>query len=108
MRLPSPADGFLLVSSESSSNVSISGDGPGDLRSLEAGGQTHHKTGLPQGATSPLLWGSGETEQTRAAARRGLGRFVSEPSQLLPAAKQTNRKDISPESEEVSDLDCAV
>lgn len=57
-----------------------------------------------------LLRGSeaGGGAETHAAARRGLGHFVIEPSQLLPAAKQTNRKDISPEREEVSDLDCAV
>lgn len=50
----------------------------------------------------------GDGAEPCAAARRGSGLFVIEPSQLLPAAEQTNRKDISPEKEEVSDLDCAV
>lgn len=37
-----------------------------------------------------------------------MGHFVIELSWLLPAAKQTNRKDISLEREKVFDLDCAV
>lgn len=51
---------------------------------------------------------AGQEAGIRAVALQGLGRFVIEPSRLLPAAKQTNRKDISPESERGFDLDCAV
>ena len=104
----------MLISSASSSNVSISIEDPGGLRSLEAGGEIHHETGIPQDVTSPVPWAGscaggkrGDRAEPRAA-RRSLGRFIIEPSQLLPAAKQTNRKDISPKREEVSDLDCAV
>lgn len=51
---------------------------------------------------------SGDTAGMRAVPLQGLEHFVIELSQLLPAAKQTNRKDISPESKKVFDLDCAV
>lgn len=85
------------------------------LRPLEAGGKTHHGTGLPQGATILRPWAcscrgrkQGDTAGTRAVELQGLGHFVIELSLLLPAAKQTNRKDISLEREKVFDLDCAV
>lgn len=106
---PSPADVFCLFPLQAAAATS-----PSPWRTQGASGPLKQEDKLIPKQASPRVlpalsgWEAGDSTETRAAARRGLGRFVIEPRQLLPAAKQTNRKDISREREEVSDLDCAV
>lgn len=113
LEAPGPAEGFAHFLCKQQKCLHLHREL--GLRPLEAGGKTHHGTGLPQGATILRLWAcscrgrkQGDTAGTRAVELQGLGHFVIELSLLLPTAKQTNRKDISPEREKVFDLDCAV
>lgn len=69
-KAPGPADVFCLFPLASSSNISMSIEDPGGLRYLEEGGEIHHETGIPQGATSPAPWASSSAGRKQGAEQR--------------------------------------